>query len=118
MANNDFNDDSSSNWSDSPSNATSSDENTMQTPTKNANVAAQLTNDHTNGLATAMMNVISSPIDKTVEDVADSATKNASSINDTAMFEKRMQFLTTQFNSRDALTSAAAQVDLAIARSE
>ena len=60
MANNDFNDDNNSNWSDSPSssNAFASDENSMQTSTKNINVAAQLTNDHTNGLATAMIVLI------------------------------------------------------------
>ena len=78
--------------------------------------AAQLTNDHSNNLATAMMNVVnkSTKNDTNVVTTAKVNVKDAASPS----FEKRNKFLRDIFNSKDDLKRAAIQVDLAIARSE
>ena len=78
--------------------------------------AAQLTNDHSNNLATAMMNVVN----KSTKNDTNVATTAKVNVKDAASpsFEKRHKFLHNLFSSKNDLKRAAIQVDLAIARSE
>ena len=113
MAHNDVNGGSDSSWS---SDSNSSD--ATSTPIKNKSSAGQLTNDHANGLATAMMNVIRKPIETNSNVIANAKASATSSNANASIFEKRLLFLSTKFNSRDDLKRAATQVNLAIARSK
>ena len=78
----------------------------------------QLTNDHVDGLATAMMKVINKPTEASDDVIAEAKTNAVDAHADSLIFEKRLQFLSTKFNSRDDLRRAATQVDLGIARSK